>query len=178
MLADKATKAEVNAILDGLAQAVRGKRIREFIKYFSNDPNMMTIGPESEGMNLGYIKLKDTMEKTFEGAEVLNWKYGWTSIKSNGPVAWVASHVTYTIKKKDKHRLELSTRFTCVLEKDRNKWLINQFHFSLPIPIEAPEETEEEKKAKVEAKATEKKAKKTGAKARAELEDTGFYEVP
>ena len=147
---------------------------------------MMTITPEEDGMNLGHNKLKATMEKTFEAAEVLNWKYGWTSIKANGSVAWVASHITYTIKKTNRHQINLSTRFTCVLEKNKNKWLINQYHFSVPLPIEAPEETEEEKKAKAEAEAKVKaeteaantKIKETIQKAEEELEDTGFYEIP
>ncbi len=188
MKADEATHKAVNEVLARMAEAMAAKDINAFIKLFSKDSNILTITPEEEGMYIGSTQLKEGMEKTFNEAESLSLKYGWTSIKANGPVAWVASHVYYNIKKKGKQEANLSARMTGVLEKDNDSWLWTQFHFSVPIPIEAPEETAEEtaaaekasgEKAAAEAKpaeAAESEPAKTEEKS--PEEDSAFWEMP
>ena len=194
MKADEATWKAVNGVLARMAEAMAAKDIDAFIKLFPSDSNILTITPEEEGMYIGPIQLKKGMEKTFNEAESLSLKYGWTSVRASGPVAWVSAHVYYKIKKKGKQEVSLSARMTGVLEKDNDSWLWTQFHFSVPIPIEAPEETAEEKAAKEEAAAAEKAP---GEKAAAEAkpaeaaesepaeaeekspeEDSAFWEMP
>ncbi|MEE8204652.1 MAG: nuclear transport factor 2 family protein, partial [Dehalococcoidales bacterium] len=116
MKADEATRKAVNEVLARMAEAMAAKDINAFIKLFSKDPNILTITPEEEGMYIGPTQLKEGMEKTFNEAESLSLKYGWTSIRANGPVAWVSSHVYYNIKKKGKQEVSLSARMTGVLE--------------------------------------------------------------
>lgn len=145
-------------------------------------------------MYIGSTRLKEGMEKTFNEAESLSLKYGWTSIRANGPVAWVSSHVYYNIKKKGRQEVNLSARITGVLEKDNGSWLWVQFHFSVPTPIEAPEETTEEKAAKEETATAEKapgekeaaeakpaeapEAKPVEAEEKPPEEDNAFWEMP
>ena len=180
MKADEATRKAVNEVLARMAEAMADKDINAFIKLFSKDPNILTITPEEEGMYMGPTLLKEGMEKTFNEAESLSLKYGWTSIRASGPVAWVSSHVYYNIKKKGKQEVSLSARMTGVLEKDNDSWLWVQFHFSVPIPIEAPEETAEEKAAEEETAAAEKApGEKAAAEAKpAEVEQAKAEEKP
>lgn len=136
MRADEQTRRAVNEVLIKMAQAMETKDIDAFMKLFSKDSNMLTIGPEEAEMSIGPVQLKERMEKTFTEAETLSLKYGWTSIKANGPAAWVASHVYYTIKKKGQEEISLSARLTGVLEKIDNQWLWTQQHFSVARNIE------------------------------------------
>jgi uncharacterized protein (TIGR02246 family) len=188
MKVDEATRKAVNEVLARMAEAMAAKDINAFIKLFSKDFNILTITPEEEGMYVGPTQLKEGMEKTFNEAESLSLKYGWTSIRASGPVARVSSHVYYNIKKKGKQEVSLSARMTGVLEKDNDSWLWTQFHLSVPVSIEAPEETAEEKAAKEEAaKAEAAKAKEAEPAAEAkpaEAEEKSpeetdiFWEMP
>ncbi len=186
MKASETIRKAVDEVLARMAEAMAAKDINAFIKLFSKDPNILTITPEEEGMYIGPTLLKRGMEKTFNEAESLSLKYGWTSIRASGPVARVSSHVYYNIKKKGKQEVSLSARMTGVLEKDNDSWLWTQFHFSVPISIEAPEETAEEKTAKEEAAAAEKalgekaaaEAKPAEAEEKSPEETDIFWEMP
>jgi len=136
MRTDEQTRTAVNEVLIKMAQAMETKDIDVFMKLFSKDSNMLTIGPEEAEMSIGPGQLKERMEKTFSEAETLSLKYGWTSIKANGPAAWVASHVYYNIKKKGQEEISLSARLTGVLEKIDNQWLWTQQHLSVARNIE------------------------------------------
>jgi uncharacterized protein (TIGR02246 family) len=170
MKADQETKQAVNAVLEKMAQAMAARDITAFIKLFANDAIMVTLGLEERDINIGIFQLKERMQGTFTEAEAISLKYGWTTIKANGPVAWVASHITYNIKKKEQEALSLSTRLTGVLEKTDGKWLWVQLHFSMARNI-----AEAAKAA--EAGTQEEPAKEEEAPAKEE-ETGGFYELP
>lgn len=170
MRADEQTRTAVNEALIKMAQAMETKDIDAFMKLFSKDQNMLTIGPEEAEMSLGPGQLKERMEKTFTEAETLSLKYGWTSIKANGPAAWVASHVYYNIKKKGQEEISLSARLTGVLEKIDNQWLWTQQHFSVARNIEegivkALKQLEAEKAKAAEAEAAKAQAEQAKAAA-------------
>ena len=199
MRADEETKKAVNAVLEKMAQAMAARDITAFIKLFAKDPNMFTIGLEEAEMSIGINQLQERMQGTFDEAEAISLKYGWTTIKANGPVAWVASHITYNIKKKEQEALSLSTRLTGVLEKTDGKWLWVQLHFSMARNIaeaiaealkiieadkakaaetaKAAEAETEEAASPAEAGTQEEPAKEEEAPAKEE-ETGGFYELP
>lgn len=178
MRADEATKTAVNDLLERFADAYESKNVDSLMSLFKPDPNMLNLGPEKEEMNVGAAQLKESMGNVFKEAESINLKYGWTSIKANGDVAWVASHVTYTIKKVGKLEVSESARFTAVFEKEKDNWLFVQHHLSFAKDIEAEDEP---KKEGEEAKAEEAKAEETKAeeeKPEEKSEDDVFYEIP
>jgi len=131
MRVDQETKEAVNKILEKMAQAITAKDITAYMRLFAKDPNMLTVGLEEAEMSIGANQLQTRMQETFKEAETISLKYGWTTIKGNGPVAWVASHPTYNIKKKGQQALSLSTRLTGILEKIDGNWLWVQMHFSI-----------------------------------------------
>ena len=139
MRPDSDTRKAIDDSLERMAEAMAQKNITAFMKLFAEDPNMMTIGMEDGSISIGTHNLKKRMEETFKEAESISLKYGWTGISTSGAVAWVGSHVTYNIKKKGKEAVSLSTRLSGVLEKQGEKWLWVNQHFSLPMPIEAPD---------------------------------------
>jgi hypothetical protein len=58
-------------------------------------------------------------------------EFNWTSISASGPVSWVAADACLKMNVKGQN-LIFPSRFTSVLEKRRDKWLIVQGHFSFP----------------------------------------------
>ena len=198
MRADQETREAVNEILEKMARAIAAKDITAFMSLFAKDPNMLTVGLEEAELSIGAIQLKERMQETFKEAETISLKYGWTTIKANGPVAWVASHVTYNIKKKGQEALSLSTRLTGILEKTDGKWLWVQLHFSMARNIqeaiaEALKKIEDDKAKAAEAAlaaeaegeeatppaAAGKQEEAAKEEAPAKKEDTGgFYELP
>ncbi len=182
MKADEATRNAINGILNKMAEALQTKDLEAFMNLFAKEPNMLTIGLEEKELSIGDHGLKERMKKTFEEADSISIKYGWTSIKANGDAAWVASNTTYKIKKKGKQEVTIPARMTGVLEKVEGNWLWTQHHFSTPIPIEAPDATpEEEKKAEEAAKEVEKEKAEIPAEEEKETEkkiDDVFYEIP
>lgn len=182
MKADEATRNAINDILNKLAEALKNKDLEAFMKLFANEPNMLTIGLEEKELSVGNNGLKDRMKKTFEEADSISIKYGWTSIKANGDAAWVASNTTYKIKKKGKQEVTIPARMTGVLEKIEGNWLWTQHHLSTPIPIESPDAPpEEEKKPEEAAKEADKEKAEKAAEEERETEkkiDDVFYEIP
>jgi uncharacterized protein (TIGR02246 family) len=183
--ASQETRKAIEEMMERLAETLATKDINAFMQLFTTDANMVAIGPEEEAMLIGQIQLKQQMEATFKEAESISLKYGWTSIKANGPVAWLATHVYYTIKKTGKQAVKLSTRLTGVLEQNKDKWAWVQYHFSVPLTIEAPEETPEEKaaseaaaKEKAEAEVPEAAAKSEEVTTDESPEEDIFYEMP
>ena len=175
MRADAETRAAVNEVLNRMAAAMADKDIDAFMNLFADEANMLNIGIEEEEMSIGNTQLKEQMQKTFEEAESISLKYGWTSIRANGPVAWVASHVYYNIKKKGKEELNLSSRLTGVLEKTDNQWLWTQQHFSIARNIEeaiadALKKIIEEEKAKEAAEAADAAAQAEAEQAEVKAE--------
>lgn len=198
MRADQETKEAVNKILEKMAQAITAKDITAYMRLFAKDPNMLTVGLEEAEMSIGANQLQTRMQETFKEAETISLKYGWTTIKGNGPVAWVASHPTYNIKKKGQETLSLSTRLTGILEKIDGNWLWVQMHFSMARniheavadafkKIEADKAKEAEAAQAAEAEGEEaappaeagKEEEPAEEEAPAKEEETGgFYELP
>lgn len=202
MRADEETRKAVNEILEKMAQAIAAKDITAYMRLFTKDPNMLTVGLEEAEMNIGANQLQTRMQETFKEAETISLKYGWTTIKGNGPVAWVASHPTYNIKKKGQEALSISTRLTGILEKIDGNWLWVQMHFSMARNIEeaiadafkkieegkakAPEAAEAAEATEAEGEEATPPADEAGKKEEAaekeepakEEKADGFYELP
>lgn len=178
MRADEETRKAINNALEKMAEAISQKNITAYLKLFAEDPNMMTTGLEEGSISIGINQLKKRMVETFNEAESISLKYGWTGVQANGLVAWVGSHVTYKIKKKGKELVSLSTRLTGVLEKQGEKWIWVNQHFSIPMPIEAPKETEAaEENPEAEQAATANVPEEKPAEDSSDLGD-GFYDLP
>jgi len=173
----------VEVQLGKLAEVMAAKDINNLMKLFSTQSNVLVVLPEEDTMYVGSIQFRQQMENFFKDTDSIYLKFGWLSIKVEGSVSWVATHMYYKIKKKGKQAVDLSAWLTGVLIQEKNEWVWLVYHLSLPHTIEAPEETAEEKAAS-EAAAKEAEAAKAGeaeAKAEEPKEPTAedvFYELP
>jgi len=184
--ADNETRSAINALLEQTKVAMEAKDADAFIALTTNDPNMLNIGPGKDEMSIGTGQLKERYQKHFAMADNVTVKYGYTTIKSNGNVAWVASHLWETLVKGNR-KLLLDMRLTAVAEKVSDKWGWSEMHLSMPAEYAMPEPSPEEKaaeeaaaKAAREAEEAKKKAdeekKKAEMKADEPPTDQSFFD--
>jgi len=162
--ADNETRSIINGLLEQFKAAVEAKNADEIVALTTSDPNMLNIGPGKDEMSIGTGQLKERYQVHFAMADTAALKIGYTTIKSNGNVAWVASHMIETLTKGTR-KLVLDMRMTAVAEKIENKWGFSEMHFSIPAEVKMPEPSPEEKAAEETAAAVAKAAEDTKKKA-------------
>jgi len=124
--------------LNKLGASIETKSAAAAMTLFSNDPNMMSFGPSVQDTAIGQTQTKEWLERFLGKAEPVRFKFGYTTVKAKGDVAWVDSHVMY-IAKKGEEKKEFDINLSGVLEKTGDKWLWNQFHMSMPAELSFPE---------------------------------------
>jgi ketosteroid isomerase-like protein len=162
--ADNETRAAINALLEQTKVAMEAKDADAYVALTTQDPNMLNIGPAKDEMSIGVGQLKERYQKHFATADTINFKYGYTTIKSNGNVAWVSSHLWETLTKGSR-KLLLDMRMTAVAEKINDKWGWSEIHLSVPAEFKLPEPTPEEKAAEEAAAKAAKEAEEAKKKA-------------
>ena len=165
MRADNETRSIINNFLEQYKAAVEAKNADAIIALTTSDPNMLNIGIGKDEMSIGTGQLKEYYQKLFATADTVTLKYGYTTIKSNGNVAWVSSHLWETLTKGKTRQLALDMRMTAVLEKIENNWGFSEMHFSVPVEVKMPEPSPEEKAAEEAAAAAAKAAEEAKKKA-------------
>ncbi|ADJ26502.1 conserved hypothetical protein [Dehalogenimonas lykanthroporepellens BL-DC-9] len=173
MRADSETRSAINALLDEYKYALEARNVEALLNVTTKDPNMLNIGPAQDEMSIGPGQLKERYEKHFAMADNIAVKFGYTTIKANGDVAWVSSHIYETLTRGTRE-LVLDMRLTAVAEKVDGTWKFSEMHLSLPGEVKMPEPTPEEKEAEEAAEAERKaaeeaKRKEEEAKREAEL---------
>lgn len=167
MRADNETRAVINALLEQTKAAFEARNADALIKLTTDDPNMLNIGIAKDELSVGPGQLKERMQKHFAMADTITLKYGYTTIKSNGNVAWVSSHLWETLVKGTR-KLFLDMRMTAVAEKVNDKWGWSEMHWSMPVEVAMPEPTAEEKAAEEAAAKAAKEAEEAKKKAEEE----------
>jgi ketosteroid isomerase-like protein len=152
MRADPETRSAINEVLNKLGAAMETKSTAAAMTLFSNDPNMMSFGPAAQDTAIGQTQTKEWLDRFLAKADPVRFKFGYTTVKARGEVAWVDAHIMYTAKKGEEKK-EFDINLSGVLEKTGDKWLWNQFHMSMPAEMTFPEPP------KVEAVATAEPAK-------------------
>ena len=180
MKASPEVRKAIEEQLESLADAMASRDINAFMKLFSTDANILALNIEEDSMFIGPTQIKQNMETFFNNTDSIALKYGWTSIKAEGKIAWVATHVNFTIKKKGFQEVPLSTWLTGVLVEQKDDWLWIQYHLSAPYKIEAPELTPEEKAAEEAAEKGEEVAEVEAKPEEPEepSEEDVFFELP
>ena len=131
MRADERTEVEVKAALDAVAKAFEDRDIDGFLACFSPDPDVIMIGTGGDEKGIGSEQIGALIKRSWSQSRAASLKLGWTSISAAGPVAWVAADARVRAEVGGREFVE-DLRFTFVLEKRGDRWLIAQSHDSLP----------------------------------------------
>ena len=131
MRADPKTEAAVVNIVKQGFEAFTKRDLDAVIAFFAPDPDVVVIGTGGDEKCVGLAEIRNIFERAFAQFEEASFKFGWHSVSAAGSVALLATDVTLYVKTSDRQISE-QVRLTVVLEQRGDRWLIIQWHDSLP----------------------------------------------
>jgi ketosteroid isomerase-like protein len=131
MRADTKTEAEViNVVKGGLEEFTKGD-LDAVLAFFAPDPDVIVIGTGRDEKGVGLVEIGQILGRAIAQFEEASFKFGWHSVSATGSVALLAADVTLYVQTGDRQITE-QLRLTVGLEQRGDKWLIMQWHDSLP----------------------------------------------
>jgi len=132
-------KAEVNALLERLEKANQTADMTLLSETFSRDPEIVILGTDAAERWVGYGPFAEAMEKMFQSfsdTEIVS-RDRVIQVASAGNVAWF-SEIWDQSGKAQGHRYAMKgLRLTGVAEKQGGKWVVTQWHGSIPVAGQA-----------------------------------------
>jgi uncharacterized protein (TIGR02246 family) len=131
MRADPKTEnAVVNVVKQGF-EAFTKRDLDAILAFFAPDPDVIVIVTGGDEKGVGLAEIRNILGRAIGQFEEASFKFGWHSVSTTGSVATLAADVTLYVKTRDRQITE-QIRLTVVLEKRGDRWLIIQWHDSLP----------------------------------------------
>lgn len=123
----------VRSVLDRFTTAYVDRDVPRLRATFAEDADVLVYGTGADEKCIGLAEIERHVERDWAQSEKASISLGWTSVFSNGAIAWVASEVTFNVTAGGS-AATMPGRLTAVLERRTEGWLIVQAHFSLPAP--------------------------------------------
>ena len=133
MKADAKTEADVMAIMNRYNEAYAKRDVDGILALFSPDADVIIIGTGKDEKRIGLVAIRTQLERDFTQSEAASIEFSCYSVSRAGPVAWVTADCTACVKMPDGREMRLPARSTTVLEQRAGRWLIMQWHASLPV---------------------------------------------
>ena len=131
MKVDVKTEAAVMSVINQLFESFNKRDIGHFLSFFAPDPDLVFIGTGEDEKCIGLTELRAEIERAFKQSEQSSIHLGWYSVSAAGSVAWVAADATIKAQV-GKKALSFPVRFTIVLERRGDRWVVVQSHDSMP----------------------------------------------
>jgi len=131
MRADPNIEAAVVNVVKQSLEAFTKRDLDVILAFFAPDPDVIVIGTGGDEKGVGLAEIRKILERAFAQFEEASFKFGWHSVSAAGSVALLAADVILYVKTSDRQITE-QVRLTVVLEQRGNRWLIMQWHDSLP----------------------------------------------
>ncbi len=118
-------------VLEDMAKAYKAKDMDLMMSLFSSDPDTVLIGSGVDEHRVGPQKIMEQFKRDWEQSEDNEFIPKNTLIFFSGDIAWIYTDLELQSKiMKTVHSFDL--RFTLVLEKNADKYLIRHTHISFP----------------------------------------------
>lgn len=130
----EAEKARVKVALDEWIQAFETENMELLSKLISHDPDVVMIGTDTAEYWVGWEVFKESQQRWFDTTDPAKASIRNQAIKvhKSGEVAWVSQLLDWTVKTEGEEFTYEGARFTGVLEKQNDNWILVQFHASVP----------------------------------------------
>jgi uncharacterized protein (TIGR02246 family) len=124
----------VSEVIDRYLQAYAHRDINALSTTLAQDSETLGFGTDEGEFWKGWTTIRNVMEKQFGAIREINWKRGQSQIRfsRDGNVAWFAEEMGGDFLSGSK-KTTCAIRFTAVLERRANQWVIVQFHRSVPV---------------------------------------------
>jgi ketosteroid isomerase-like protein len=136
MQASPSTQAAVQATLQQWKDAYSRRDVDGALAVMAPDADVVGIGTGPDEWRVGPEEFKAQLERDFAQSEALSVDYEPLVVSEAGPVAWVAGRARVRARVEGQD-VSLTGRFTAVLERRGDRWLLVQTHFSLPAAEQA-----------------------------------------
>jgi uncharacterized protein (TIGR02246 family) len=131
MRADPKTEAAVVNIVKQGFEAFTKRDLEAVLAFFAPDPDVIVIGTGRDEKGVGLAEIRNILGRAIGQFKEASFDFGWHSVSRAGPVAMLTADVTLYVKTSDRQITE-QIRLTVVLEQRGDKWLVIQWHDSLP----------------------------------------------
>ena len=137
--APDAAKAEVNAFLDKVVRANEAGDMALISEAFSGDPEIVIFGTDAAERWVGYgpfAEAMDRMFKSFSDTKIVT-RDRVIQVAATGNVAWFSEIWDQSGKAQGQRYAMKGLRLTGVAEKQGEKWVVTQWHGSIPVAGQA-----------------------------------------
>lgn len=131
MNAEPTVQSAVKAVLNELAASYSNRDIKRLLEGFAPDLDVVMFGTGVDERRTGLAEIRIQAERDWSQTDASAFNFGEIAVSAAGSVAWAASDCAFQVEVGGQ-RMTLPGRFTGVLEKRGDKWLVVQSHFSLP----------------------------------------------
>jgi uncharacterized protein (TIGR02246 family) len=131
MKADTKTENAVMNTIKKCFEAFGRRDLDAMLAFFAPDPDVVVIGTGKDEKGIGFTQIKAIFERAFAQFNEASFEFGWHSVSVAGPLAWLATDVSYHVKAGDRES-NRQIRLTGIMEKREDRWLILQSHDSAP----------------------------------------------
>ena len=132
MNAHEQTVSEVTEILNHFVEAYSRRDMGSLSALLAPDPDVTFFGTGADEERVGLTEIKEQIQRDWAQSESASIDWGRLSVSAQGTVAWVAAHVTLKARASGKDII-FPGRITVVMDKRDGKWLIDQWHISVPM---------------------------------------------
>jgi ketosteroid isomerase-like protein len=129
MKADAKTEKEVMVLWLKFLEAYSARDMDSLLATMSSDSSVVTMGTGSDERRIGMDEIKAQIKRDWAQSEAAAIEITWSQVSAAGNVAWIASDGILKAKIGGKNA-DFPCRFSAVLQKHKDRWLIMQTHFS------------------------------------------------
>jgi ketosteroid isomerase-like protein len=131
MKADTNTYTAVKSALDNWTDSYVRRDIKQLLACVAPDDDVIMYGTGIDEKRRGLNEIRIQAERDWAQTDSAAFHFHELLISAVGSVAWAAADMTFQ-GEAGGERFTFPGRFTGVLEKRGDKWLVVQAHFSLP----------------------------------------------
>jgi len=137
----EAAAVEARATVDQFPVALETEDVELFSRIMAHDPDMVCFGTDASERWVGYEAVKAALEQQFEAFESVHVTVNDQVVRvgPSGDAAWFSEVSDWSVMTGGQTVELKGTRLTGALEKRDGKWVIVQFHTSVPVMGQAAE---------------------------------------
>jgi ketosteroid isomerase-like protein len=131
MEADAKTKADILKTIREMGKAYGRLDAEGVLAFYAPDPDLVVIGSGADEVYVGPKQAKRGLRRDLSQAFRVKVRLSKVRLSAAGKVAWLAANCRFTAHVAGCD-VVMDGRLTAVLEKRKGRWLIVQYHFSMP----------------------------------------------
>ncbi|MDD5005429.1 MAG: nuclear transport factor 2 family protein [Candidatus Omnitrophica bacterium] len=131
MLANQGIKMQINEVVQKFAEAFSERDANTLLGLFADDPDVTLIGSGIDEVRVGIKEIASQFDRDWMQSDGIKSQVKINNVSCAGNVAWTFGE-TKVQARMHNETVSYYARFTGVFERRKDKWLIMQWHISLP----------------------------------------------